>query len=83
MFGRASRDRHALKYLDQRLFRSISKRATTKKKYSELPALNAPSEHAPDVVPSSEIASNAHHAFRSHTPECARFHHHWKFTAAC
>ncbi|KAI0304636.1 muts domain V-domain-containing protein [Russula brevipes] len=69
MFGRASRDRHALKYLDQHLFRSISKPATTKKKYSELPALHAPSEHAPDVVPSSEIASNAHHAFRSHSPE--------------
>ena len=43
----------------------------TKKKYSELPTLNAPCGHSTDAVPGSQGISHTHLA--PHTSECASF----------
>lgn len=48
---------------------AVTKPTTTKKKYSELPALHPLS----DAVFNSQTTSNCHHAHYPHVPECASF----------
>jgi hypothetical protein len=52
---------------------AVSKPTTTKKKYSELPALHPPCEYPSSAVLSSQTTSNNHDAHYPHVPECASF----------